>query len=214
MSQLGHSRPKWIVRAASAFTPTARKFISENQKLCFPSDPNQFYIAPVPAHTKGAFRDRHERRAGMRWTRKHESANFARTNGLTRTAKPCGPDAPTLASSWRRKSSAGDGGKKARSPGRARRKPLTPSRAGMPGDSGATVVTNACVYYSTHAAAGASGTRHSPRPPFQGGRFLQQLGRIARRECGVVSCRHCEERSDEVIHVAARKEWIASLRSQ
>jgi hypothetical protein len=27
-------------------------------------------------------------------------------------------------------------------------------------------------------------------------------------------CRHCEERSDEAIHVAAKKEWIASLRSQ
>src|SRR5665213_638862 len=35
----------------------------------FPSDPNHFYIARIPAHTKGAFRDRHERRVGMRWTR-------------------------------------------------------------------------------------------------------------------------------------------------
>jgi hypothetical protein len=42
----------------------------------------------------------------------------------TRTAKSCGPDAPTLASSLRkRKAFAGDGGKKARSPGRARYKP-------------------------------------------------------------------------------------------
>jgi hypothetical protein len=36
---------------------------------------------------------------------------------------------------------AGDGGKTARSPGRARRKPLKPLRAGMPGDSGVLVVT-------------------------------------------------------------------------
>jgi len=36
-----------------------------------------------------------------------------------RTAKSCGPDAPTLASSVRRWS-ASDGGKTARSPGRAR----------------------------------------------------------------------------------------------
>src|SRR5882724_5293709 len=35
----------------------------------------------------------------------------------------------------------GDGGKQARSPGRARRKPLKPLRAGMPGDSGVLVVT-------------------------------------------------------------------------
>src|SRR5580698_7566239 len=34
----------------------------------------------------------------------------------------------------------------------------------MPGDPGATVVTNARVFYTTRAAAGASGTRHSPRP--------------------------------------------------
>ena len=40
-----------------------------------------------------------------------------------RTAKSCGPDAPTLASSSREAIFVGDGGKKARSPGRARYKP-------------------------------------------------------------------------------------------
>jgi len=45
---------------------------------------------------------------------------------LRRTEKSCGPDAPMLVSSSRL--SAGDGGKKARSPGRARRKPLKPFR--------------------------------------------------------------------------------------
>src|ERR1700689_3372912 len=92
-----------------------------------------------------------------------------------RTAKSCGPDAPTLASSSRgAELLGGEGGNKARSPGRARRKPLKPSRAGMPGDSGATVVTNARAYYSTRAAAGASGTRHSPRP--LGGSFRHNSG--------------------------------------
>src|SRR6266403_5401085 len=37
--------------------------------------------------------------------------------------------------------SVGDGGKRARSPGRARRKPLKPLRAGTSGDSGVLVVT-------------------------------------------------------------------------
>src|SRR6266581_102596 len=69
---------------------------------------------------------------------------------LQRTAKSCGPDAPTLASSsrscvgptgLRQNLSVDDGGKQARSPGRARRKPLKPLRAGMPGDSGVLVVT-------------------------------------------------------------------------
>ena len=40
-----------------------------------------------------------------------------------RTAKSCGPDAPTLASSSRKATCESDGGKKARSPGRARYKP-------------------------------------------------------------------------------------------
>src|SRR5216684_2859695 len=63
---------------------------------------------------------------------------------LKRTAKSCGPDASTPASSFAEASrpnrvfdktiSADDGDKRARSPGRARRKPLKPLRAGMPGD--------------------------------------------------------------------------------
>ena len=35
----------------------------------FSFDPNHFYIASIPAQCKGAFRDRHERKVGMRWTR-------------------------------------------------------------------------------------------------------------------------------------------------
>jgi hypothetical protein len=44
------------------------------------------------------------------------------------------------------------------------RKPL---RAGMPGDSGGPVVTTlVCFFLSAREAAGALGTRHSPRPLF------------------------------------------------
>jgi len=52
----------------------------------------------------------------------------ALTNALTRTAKSCGPDASTPASSLWSNNSASDGDKKARSPGRVRRKPLKPLR--------------------------------------------------------------------------------------
>src|SRR6202023_2967990 len=45
-----------------------------------------------------------------------------------RTAKSCGPDTPTLGSSFAEVFLRGDGGKKARSPGRARYKPLKPLR--------------------------------------------------------------------------------------
>ena len=77
---------------------------------------------------------------------------------ILRTAKSCGPDASTLASSCARSNlRAGDGDNKARSPGRARRKPLKPSRAGMPGDPGATVVTNACAYYYYTRGCGCNG---------------------------------------------------------
>jgi len=69
---------------------------------------------------------------------------------------------------WRqvgRKCPAGDGDNKARSPGRARRKPLKPLRAGMPGESGEPVVTTLVWFYCfPREAAGASSTRHSPRP--------------------------------------------------
>ncbi|HEX9590739.1 MAG TPA: hypothetical protein VGA15_23740, partial [Bradyrhizobium sp.] len=54
---------------------------------------------------------------------------------------------------------------------------------GMPGDSGVTVVTNARAFYTTRAAAGASGARHSLRPLIgEGGKFTAKLGRGARRD--------------------------------
>jgi hypothetical protein len=98
---------------------------------------------------------------------------------LQRTAKSCGPDAPTLASSSRRQVgstglrhaiSVGDGGKQAWSPGRARRKPLKPLRAGTSGDPGYSLLL-VCVLPlpSAHEAAGAAGIRRSPRPLRGGG---------------------------------------------
>ena len=74
-------------------------------------------FAAVPSRQRGA-RDRHGRgtECGGRGCADNERR-------LMRTAKACGPDAPTLASSRRKQVSVGDGGKKARSPGRARYKP-------------------------------------------------------------------------------------------
>src|SRR3984893_436673 len=77
--------------------------------------------------------------------------------------------------------SADDGGKRARSPGRARRKPLKPLRAGMPGDSGVLVVARVrSTTITAHETAGALGIRHSPRP-VSGGRFINASG-ASRRE--------------------------------
>src|SRR3981081_1006858 len=110
---------------------------------------------------------------------------------LLRTAKSCGPDAPTLASSFAefcrpnravtKRYPRDDGGKRARSPGRARHKLLKPLRAGMPGVPVYSLLL-VCVLpiQTAHEAAGATGTRHSPRP--QGGEsFHARPGRIAPR---------------------------------
>jgi hypothetical protein len=53
----------------------------------------------------------------------------------------------------------------------------------MPGVSGVAAVTNARVYYTTRAAAGAPGARHSPRPLNErAGRLRAKLGPIAPRD--------------------------------
>jgi hypothetical protein len=83
----------------------------------------------------------------------------------------------------------------------------------MPGDPGATVVTNARAFYTTRAAAGATGTRHSPRPLWGGG-YLNNSGATRREIADVyldVIAFHdiaCDKReafaqgseSDEAIH--------------
>ena len=52
----------------------------------------------------------------------------------------------------------------------------------MPGETGVTVVTNARVFYTTRAAAGASDARHSLRPLNSEGRTFQQNSREMRGE--------------------------------
>src|SRR5260221_13187074 len=110
---------------------------------------------------------------------------------LLRTAKSCGPDAPTLVSSsrscvgptgLRQNLSADDGGKRARSPGRARHKLLKPLRAGMPGDSGVLVVTRVRST-TTKCTRGRGCSGHPAFPtPSQGRMIHQRLARIAPRD--------------------------------
>jgi hypothetical protein len=142
---------------------------------------------------------------------------------LQRTAKSCGPDAPTLASSSRmlcrpnrartQHKFANDGGKKARSPGRARRKPLKPLRAGMPGDSG--VLVYLCAFYYTKRTRGCGCSGHPAFPtPSSGGREINATSGASRRENKVVcrtlstSLRGAKRRSNPFFLFAAT--WIAS----
>src|SRR3981081_3793923 len=113
--------------------------------------------------------------------------------------------------------SAGDGGKRARSPGRARHKLLKPLRAGTSGDSGVLVVTRVLsTTTSAHEAAGAAGTRRSPRPQRAEDKATARAHRVARRKVAfgisMPSLRGAERRSNPFFLYAAR--WIASLRSQ
>ena len=121
---------------------------------------------------------------------------------LLRTAKSCGPDAPTLASSSRmlcrpyrvqtQRKSAGDGGKTARSPGRARRKPLKPLRAGMPGDSGVLVVTRVRST-NTKCTRGRGCSGHPAFPtPSKGAEDLMHDSGASRRGVANV-CRELEQ---------------------
>src|SRR5580692_8117120 len=84
---------------------------------------------------------------------------------ILRTAKSCGPDASMVGVKLAKEISPATVTTKARSPRRARRKPLTPSRAGMPGCPGATVVTNACAYYTSRTRLRVQRAPGIPRSP-------------------------------------------------
>src|ERR1700720_461178 len=114
---------------------------------------------------------------------------------LKRTAKSCGSGAPTLASSFAEmhppnrvrciKDPQDDGDTQARSPGRARSKPLKPLRRECRAESGGPVVTMlVCFVLCRTRGCGCSGHPAFPAPSvFLGERFLQNLGRLAPREC-------------------------------
>jgi hypothetical protein len=75
--------------------------------------------------------------------------------------------------------SRGDGDKKARSPGRARNKPLKPLRAGMPGDSGGLVVTTLVWLFFSTRGCGCIGHPAFPTPS-SGGSFVHHPGASCR----------------------------------
>jgi hypothetical protein len=79
---------------------------------------------------------------------------------------------------------AGDGDKKARSPGRARRKPLKPFAQGRPDEFGGPVVTTLVWFFHFHARLRVHrGARLSLRPPiFQGGYVQAKRAQKLRRD--------------------------------
>src|ERR1700720_1364080 len=118
---------------------------------------------------------------------------------LLRAAKSWGPDAPTLASSlWRRIGPTGflmchirrRRWQKSPVTGESTKETVKTIACGNAGCSGATVVTTRVLSTLAHEAAGATGTRHSPRPLFSGRMIQAQLGRIAPRDRGGVFDKH------------------------
>jgi hypothetical protein len=119
----------------------------------------------------------------MRWTQRRCADEAL----LKRTAKSCGPDASTPASSFGGVTRLSDGDKKARSPGRARSKLLKPLRAGMPGNPGEPVVTTARVHSTLFCTRGCGCIGRPAFPtPLVGRKINAQLGRFTPRECGVM----------------------------
>jgi hypothetical protein len=113
------------------------------------------------------------------------------------TAKSCGPDIPTLISSLRGDDLADDGGKKARSPGRARRKPLKPLRRE------GRVFRRTCgdyarvLYFICTRGCGCGAHPAFPAPSvIRGHKFLHDSGALRRGKANVCLnySRHCEER--------------------
>jgi hypothetical protein len=147
------------------------------QKYCCSRlPPNQLYIPGRPGPFRGAYRDRHERwvrdamDAAARKTKRACSGRRSRVVLTPRRWRQVGDDASHH---------AGDGDNKARSPGRARRKPLKPLRRESRICSAKPVVTNSCVFHFTHEAAGAAGTRLSLRSLlFEGRKVYAYLGRF------------------------------------
>jgi hypothetical protein len=96
--------------------------------------------------------------------------------------------------------------------GESAQRPLTPSRAGMPGFSGGLVVTNSCGYFFTHARLRVHWAPGIPHALLGGG---LRMTRAKSRRGNAEVCPYVIARStcDEAIQlsVALRQSWIASL---
>ncbi len=157
----------------------------------------QKYFASRPTQIRSMFRavPSHKGRCAMSRTlgRDAVDAGGAVDDGaFSRTAKSCGPDAPTLASSSR-KQFRGRRWQTSPVTGESAKETVKTTARGMPDVSGVTVVTNACAFYH-----GARGCGRAERPAFPAPsdwrvrNFPARLRRNAPRECGaaffVIAC--------------------------
>jgi hypothetical protein len=130
--------------------PVSKKY------FCFSEMQIRGISRPVPSHSRGGSRSSRTR-GGMRWTR---VALLTRAL-IQRTAKSCGPDAPTLASSLRNQFLQAT---VARKPGHRGERGISRKTIarGMPGVSGVTVVTTLVCHFCFRT----QGCGRSERPAF------------------------------------------------
>src|ERR1700682_1957108 len=128
-----HVIPSRLLRSLHVICPTGKSVIylssPSAKNISLLRRPKSLLELRHPVPERGAYHDRHGRWVRDAVDAAASGARIARGRMmLMRTAKSCGPDAPTLASSFAGFVPRDDGGKKARSPGRARSKPLKPLR--------------------------------------------------------------------------------------
>ena len=130
----------------------------------FSSDPNHRLILFCPVPGRGALAIVTNVGRGMRWTRQRRRAFWRGRAMLTRTAKPCGPDAPMLASSSWEASFIRDDGDNRPVTGESAEETVKTIAQGRPGVPANLWSTTVCFLPFAHGAAGAMGTRLSLRP--------------------------------------------------
>jgi hypothetical protein len=132
----------WVVQS-----PAQKQFASSSPQI------NGFLVT-IPART-GAYRDRHERWSGMRWTREQRKTSAVRADGEVVWSRRS--DAGVKVA----ESSANDGGNQAWSPGRSRISRKITAQ-GRPDDPPVPVVLPRA--FCCTRTMGAVGTRPSLRP--------------------------------------------------
>ena len=120
----------------------------------FPKTQITSKLSAVSSHSRGVSRSSRTR-GGMRWTqavlltRARACGRRSRVVLTPRRWRQALRKAMSTLSGPTRRCPRGDGDKTARSPGRARRKPLKPLRAGMPGVSGVPVASTPVLFCCT-----------------------------------------------------------------
>jgi hypothetical protein len=180
-SELSPTRGRGRTRASVPFTA---------QLVCPPGTLRQSMSTPAVKYAFAWPIGRNSNRASVSRARRRGVSRSSRTLGAGCDGRWRAPDESALCGRlnhvvliprrWNqvgRMISADDGDKKPGSPGRARHRPLKPTRRECRLNPSLPVVTTlVCSSFFAREAAGAAGTRHSLRPPFSEGCFLQDPG--------------------------------------